>query len=54
MSLLCLTIGILLVWMGGYDLARYIDDGSRRKMIYCVVTTILGVLNILIGAGIPH
>jgi hypothetical protein len=52
MSLTLLTIGIILVWFGGYDLARYIDDGSRRKLIYCVFTTILGVLNIILGAGV--
>jgi predicted nicotinamide N-methyase len=52
MSLISLTLGIVLLWAGGYDLARYIDDGGRRSLIYCVVTTVLGVVNILLGAGV--
>ena len=47
-----LIVGIILTFWGGFDLAAYLANNNRRNLVYCVLTTSLGVLNILLGAGV--
>ena len=44
-----LIVGMSLLFWGGFDLAAYCDNDSRRNLVYCVLTTVLGVVNILLA-----
>ncbi len=39
--------GTLLTFWGGYDLARYMQSKQHNHLIYVVVSTTIGVLNLI-------
>ena len=51
MILIYLLIGILLTFWGGYDLAQYGHNPEKTRLFYCIITTTLGVLNLIAAIG---
>lgn len=47
-----LLIGIVLTFWGGYDLGQYIEQPNRQRLVYTVLTTSLGIINLLLAAGV--
>ena len=45
--LVCFLLGAILTFWGGYDFAQYKQSMTRGRLISAVITTVIGVLNLL-------
>lgn len=52
MTLIYFLTGVLLVFWGGFDLAQYLKTREKSRAVYAVITTALGLINLISALGV--